>query len=417
MRKTFALTTLILLASVACADDGAAPPKPQDPPVDPATGMPKPPAPPQAESDVSKEPWVKTASGLQYQILEAGQADSASPVNGDMVTVDYKGWLDDGTEFDASARHGGPAEFPVGGLIAGWNEALKLMKTGAKWKLRIPPEIGYGAGGSPPTIPPNATLNFELKLRSFKAMPRFVKPNPEAQKTLASGLKYEVVKEGAGDGPGADDAVELKFAFFGPNGALVDCSERKQTLKTGMKDLRLEFMKEGIPLLRAGARYRFEVPAALAFGAQAVSPDVPANSVTYWELELVRIIKPLPVPPFEAVDESKFQKQSSGLLVQVVKEGSGESPKFGDTVQVHYAGWLTDGTPFDSSYGRGEPASFKIGQVIPGWNEALQSMKPGSVCRLVIPANLAYGPRAVGDKIKANSTLVFLVELISFERQ
>ena len=409
---SFGLMTLVLLASVACSDDGSAPPKPA---AGPEAGEPASKPTPPSKPDESKEKWMKTASGLEYQIIEPGEEGGDSPRTGDPVTVDYKGWLEDGTVFDASANHGGPAEFAVGGLIAGWNEALQLMKTGARWRLRIPPDIGYGAGGSPPAIPPNATLNFELKLHSFKSMPRFVKPNAEAQKATESGLKYEVVKQGAGDAPGEDDAVELKYAFFAPNGTLVDCSESKQNIKARMKELNLAFMKEAIPMLHVGGRLRLEVPPALGFGERALSPDVPPNSTTYWELELVRIIKPLPVPPFETVDETKFAKQSSGMLVQVVKEGTGESPRMGDEVTVHYAGWLTDGTPFDSSYGRGEPATFKVGQVIPGWNEALQTMKPGAVCRLVIPPQLAYGNRDVGDVIKKNSTLVFLVELISFK--
>lgn len=79
---------------------------------------------------------------------------------------------------------------------------------------------------------------------------------------------------------------------------------------------------------------------------------------------------------------------------------------------VHYRGTLTDGTVFDSSYDRGTPASFGVGQVIPGWTEALKLMKPGDKWMLHIPANLAYGSRAVGGKIPPNSDLIFQVELL-----
>lgn len=91
---------------------------------------------------------------------------------------------------------------------------------------------------------------------------------------------------------------------------------------------------------------------------------------------------------------------------------SGRSPTRSDTVMVHYHGTLLDGTVFDSSYDRNEPATFGVSQVIPGWSEALQLMKPGDKWLLHIPAPLAYGNRSVGTKIPANSDLIFQVELL-----
>lgn len=104
-----------------------------------------------------------------------------------------------------------------------------------------------------------------------------------------------------------------------------------------------------------------------------------------------------------------------GLQYQVVKEGTGPMPTANDTVKVHYNGTLIDGTVFDSSIERGEPAEFPVGAVIKGWTEALQLMKVGSKYKLFIPSTLAYGDRAAGPKIEANSTLIFDVELISIK--
>lgn len=104
----------------------------------------------------------------------------------------------------------------------------------------------------------------------------------------------------------------------------------------------------------------------------------------------------------------------SGLQYKVVKEGSGQRPKATDKVKVHYHGTLTDGTVFDSSVERGEPISFGLNQVIPGWTEGVQLMTPGSKYIFYIPANLAYGDREMG-KIPAGSTLIFEVELFSIE--
>ena len=103
----------------------------------------------------------------------------------------------------------------------------------------------------------------------------------------------------------------------------------------------------------------------------------------------------------------------SGLQYEVVKEGDGPVPTADDQVVVHYTGKLIDGTVFDSSVDRGEPATFGVTQVIPGWVEALQLMKAGSVWRLFIPSARAYGPRGAGGLIGPNQTLIFDVELIS----
>src|SRR6266576_3813318 len=103
---------------------------------------------------------------------------------------------------------------------------------------------------------------------------------------------------------------------------------------------------------------------------------------------------------------------ASGLQYKVVKEGTGAQPKPNDTVTVNYRGTLISGTEFDSSYKRGEPATFPVNGVIKGWTEALQLMKAGSKYQLFIPPNLAYGERAVGPDISPNSTLIFEVELM-----
>jgi FKBP-type peptidyl-prolyl cis-trans isomerase FklB len=113
-----------------------------------------------------KKPDVKTtASGLQYKVLSAGSGDSPKPT--DQVSVNYTGKLLDGTVFDASERHGGPATFPVNGVIPGWTEALQLMKPGAKFQLWIPPKLAYDVD-SPPTIPPGSLLVFDVELVSIK---------------------------------------------------------------------------------------------------------------------------------------------------------------------------------------------------------------------------------------------------------
>ena len=107
---------------------------------------------------------------------------------------------------------------------------------------------------------------------------------------------------------------------------------------------------------------------------------------------------------------------ASGLQYEVVSEGKGESPKATDKVTVHYTGTLIDGTKFDSSVDRGQPVSFPLGNVIAGWTEGLQLMKPGAKYKFYIPSALGYGERGAGAKIGPNETLIFDVELISVEK-
>ena len=123
-----------------------------------------------------------------------------------------------------------------------------------------------------------------------------------------------------------------------------------------------------------------------------------------------------------AADATKFLAENkkkdgvkttaSGLQYKVMKEGAGAQAKETDTVTVNYRGTLINGTEFDSSYKRGQPATFPVNGVIKGWTEALQLMKPGSKYQLFIPADLAYGARAVGPDITPNSALIFEVELL-----
>ena len=117
-----------------------------------------------------------------------------------------------------------------------------------------------------------------------------------------------------------------------------------------------------------------------------------------------------------AKNDSVIQTES-GLQYMVLKEGKGAKPGPTDEVTVHYTGKLINGTVFDSSVERGEPATFPLNKVIPGWTEGLQLMSEGSKYRLFIPSELAYGEKGAGQQILPNSTLIFDVELIKVEKK
>ncbi|MGA2855495.1 MAG: FKBP-type peptidyl-prolyl cis-trans isomerase [Candidatus Sulfotelmatobacter sp.] len=113
----------------------------------------------------AKEGVVTLPSGLQYKILKEGTGPK--PTASDTVSCNYRGTLTNGKEFDSSAKHGGPASFPVGGVIKGWTEALQLMPVGSKWQLFIPADLAYGDRGAGPDIAPGSTLVFEVELLSI----------------------------------------------------------------------------------------------------------------------------------------------------------------------------------------------------------------------------------------------------------
>jgi FKBP-type peptidyl-prolyl cis-trans isomerase FklB len=114
------------------------------------------------KANATKKGIVTLPSGLQYEILQAGTGPSPKP--DDTVATHYRGTHLDGKEFDATDPKGDPATFPIPGVVPGWQEALPLMKVGAKWRLYVPPELGYGEEGSPPVIEPNEVLVFEIEL-------------------------------------------------------------------------------------------------------------------------------------------------------------------------------------------------------------------------------------------------------------
>jgi FKBP-type peptidyl-prolyl cis-trans isomerase FkpA len=141
--------------------------------------------------------------------------------------------------------------------------------------------------------------------------------------------------------------------------------------------------------------------------------------ITFLEMQQVKMAENLETGRAflrKNAEEAGVQVTESGLQYTVIEEGDGEKPVAEDTVRVHYEGSLVDGTIFDSSRGRGEPAEFPLGAVIPGWAEGLQLMNVGSRYKLFVPSELGYGEWGAGDIIPPNSVLIFDVELLEIVR-
>ncbi len=128
------------------------------------------------EENMKKEGVVTTDSGLQYEVLVAGDGEKPTPE--DTVKVDYVGTLIDGTEFDSSITRGEPVTFPVGQVIPGWTEVLQLMPIGSKYRVTLPTNLAYGEAGAPPVIEPNSVLVFEIELLGIEEPP--VEADPAA---------------------------------------------------------------------------------------------------------------------------------------------------------------------------------------------------------------------------------------------
>lgn len=369
----------------------------------------------------AEEAWNTTASGLKYQVVKQGEG--ASPERGDRVTVHYTGTLTNGTKFDSSRDRGQPFTFTLGmrQVIAGWDEGVALMKKGSRFTFHIPWKLAYGAHGKPPKIGPKADLIFDVELISFSSTLKFKRPDTAAAKTLEGGTRYEVLRAGSGATPRPDQGVALRLAAWNNKGAqIVTTDDPRIPLQGGLvKDLRLgqfeaPFLSRIVQTMRVGQKVAAEVPSKEGFGDKFPDPNlIPKGSATIWVLELMSIND---IPEFVLPTDDQLSTTSSGLKYQMLEAGGGRTPGQQSVVEVHYTGWLTDGTMFDSSHARGTPTSFPVGRVIPGWTEGLKLMKEGGTARFVIPANLAYGNRAMGPVIKPGSTLVFLVKLIKIVR-
>ncbi|MCG3126018.1 MAG: hypothetical protein CHACPFDD_00846 [Phycisphaerae bacterium] len=160
----------------------------------------------------------------------------------------------------------------------------------------------------------------------------------------------------------------------------------------------------------AGGCNKEKIGAAAAAADEAVRKAV-ADANAAKEKEVSELVTKI-----EAETKGKVEKHESGLMYVVLKGGEGDSPAATDTVQVHYTGWLVDGTKFDSSVDRGQPAEFPLNRVIKGWTVGVGLMKVGEMRKLIIPPEMGYGQRGAPPRIPANAWLVFDVELLSIKK-
>jgi len=259
------------------------------------------------------------------------------------------------------------------------------------------------------------------------ASEKFLKENAEKDGvvTTESGLQYLVLEESAEGGarPKPSDIVDMHFVATLKDGKEIMSSRQSGAAARFQLGEFLPGGIEGVQLMKEGDRYRFFMHPTLAFGEDGQGP-IPANEAIIFDIELLNIVDPArnlaKAEKFLAENKSKkgVKTTDSGLQYEVITEGpaDGVTPNDASKVKVHYVGTLVNGTEFDSSLARGEPAEFPVSGVISGWTEGLQLMSEGDKFRFFIHPELAYGanPRP-GGAIGPNDALIFEVELLEVQ--
>ncbi|CAA3007345.1 peptidyl-prolyl cis-trans isomerase FKBP62-like [Olea europaea subsp. europaea] len=347
-------------------------------------------------------------NGLKKKLLKEGDGWE-KPSSGDEVEVHYVGTLLDGTQFDSSRDRGTPFKFKLGQgqVIKGWDEGIKTMKKGEKALFTIPPELAYGESGSPPTIPSNATLQFEVELLSWTSVKDICKDGGILKKVLTEGEGWQNPKD--------LDEVIVKYEARLEDGTVVSKSDGVEFIVND--GYFCPALSKAVKTMKKGEKAFLTVKHQYGFGekgreATGDECDVPPNATIHIILELVS---------WKTVSEITSDKK---VLKKILKEGEGyEKPNDGAIVQVKLIGKLQDGTVFvKKGYDEEPPFEFRVDeeQVIEGLDRAVKTMKKGEIALVTVQPEHAFGPSESQQElavVPGNSTVYYEVEMVSFVKE
>ena len=368
-------------------------------------------------ADGAGENAVQTLeNGLRYRVIEPGSG--AAPAGDEIFKTRFAFWNANGAGnvIDCDAWGQGPLISTPDRVQLQFIKPLQAaLKTGAVIAIEVPAAMGPNAQRDLPGLAQGEASLWRLEVLAVvprPALPAYVPIDPAQAKTTGSGLRYQILSPGEGSAPSPEQSFKLHYTFYTAEGVALDSSLNpgNNAIVGKSGEMSLNFLRELPPLMKPGAVVLAEVPIAEVFGPRP-PVELTGQTTCLWRLELESVLMPLPIPEFRQLGDAATARES-GLKIETVAPGTGPKPRTDQRVVVHYVGWLSDGTKFDSSFERGEPSTFGVTQVIPGWQEGLQELRIGEIALLSIPSDLAYGPSGAGDAIPPNSDLVFFVQLL-----
>ncbi|KAI5583619.1 hypothetical protein BDE02_06G026600 [Populus trichocarpa] len=357
------------------------------------------------QTDNSGLPEKKIGSqGLRKKIVKKGNSWQ-TPFPGDEVEVHFNGYIEGGASLESSRDKGVPFKFKLGQgeVIKGWDEGVATMKNGERAIFTVPPNLAYGEAGSPPLIPPNATLVFDVEMLSWSSI---------RDLTGDGGILKKLMKEGEGWATPRDgDEVLVKYEARIETGMLVSKSEEGVEFHVGDGYL-CPAVSRAVKTMRKGEKAELAVNLSYGFIQKGnLAPDIESNIPPYSNLTIQ-----LELVSWRSITDVTGDKK---VLKKIVKAGEGfDRPTEGSHVKVTYVGKLEDGTVFDRKGTNGEPFEFITmeEQVNEGLDRAIMTMKKGEHATVTVDAKYLHG-HDISGMLPANSMLHYEVELLDFIKE